>query len=137
MNEYIVNPWIFYWISTLDTLKFILAVLATFTPGIFLISCLHYTNTKDDFYNYDKSDYGYARMENKYQNSKLYLKISVITLVISSLMLIFIPNEKTMYKMFIDSTLTKQNIEITRDFIIESIDKAADKIVEKGEKKNR
>lgn len=62
---------------------------------------------------------------------KKILKTIFIVLVTSCSLIVFVPNEETMYKMMISSYITENNVEIAKEEVKELIDYISEKI--KGE----
>ena len=56
------------------------------------------------------------------------IKICAIAIVICIILLMFIPNEKTMYAMIAASMITPDNISITEDYIADLISKIAEAV---------
>lgn len=108
---YIINPWIFYLISTLSGLTAIAAIVLIISVIGLIVS-----SAEED-------------LPNNFPKPKFF----IITLIISILMLIFIPTEDTAYKMLVSSQVTSENIEIAGntakevvDYIVDSVNKIKD-----------
>lgn len=117
MNEPIISPWVFYWIETMSQIKDIANAVTgviMFISIIFLFFAL--LLKKEDREKYI-SEETFGRV----------IKGLIIVGVISMVGYIFIPTKETMYKMLAASYMTQENIEN----VGESIDKIADKLVEK------
>lgn len=117
MNEPIISPWVFYWIETMSQIRdavnavvFMIVVISI----SFTFMCL--ICKKEDREKYI-SEETFGRV----------IKGLIIVGVISMVGYIFIPTKETMYKMLAASYITQENIEN----VGESIDKIADKLVEK------
>lgn len=132
-NDYIINPYIFYWINVAHKLIFFTSIgcfLLITTSVIFIVD---YHEEKENLEHYEEGEYGYNRTIKKMNYSLKWFKNTFIMGVVFIILTVCIPNQETCYKMLIASSLTKKNIEVSRDFIIESIDKAVDRIINKGE----
>lgn len=98
---YIINPWIFYFISLSDTLKWAF--------GIFVIIAI----------------IGLLYVYDECKNVKLAKKVFIIG-CISLVICLFLPSKDTCYKMLIASQVTTENIENAK----ETVKDVADYIIE-------
>lgn len=117
MNEPIISPWVFYWVETMSQIRDVVNVVVFMIVVIsisFTFMCL--ICKKEDREKYI-SEETFGRV----------IKGLIIVGVISMVGYIFIPTKETMYKMLAASYITQENIEN----VGESIDKIADKLVEK------
>ena len=120
MNEPIISPWIFYWMSVVDNLRSLIGFIGFLATGITMWFCLEWIVKLGDK-NYSV----------KYkQEIKLFTCISLVCAVLFAL----IPNKKTLTRMIIASYVTPQNIEIVQGEANKSVDYLINKIVEVGEK---
>lgn len=115
MNEPIISPWIFYWIEVIDTMKTCIGIMGSviFITLVFLIIF----SMNGDF------DYFVEREEEVHRAKKM----AAIFLALAIPLNCILPTRETMYKMVAASYMTQENIEN----VGESIDKIADKLVEK------
>lgn len=128
-NEYIINPYVFYWVHVASALLFI-SVVWTFLSGcVFCFNLASYFQAKDDLQSYEPDDYGYNSKNKKCEYYLKQTKASFVVMLVFCVLSVFVPNRETSYKMLIANSLTKKNIEVSRDFIIETIDKVVDKIM--------
>lgn len=117
--DYIINPWWFYLIGVLNTIKVmssfgvLLGLVGTMTFGFVYRSRLTPSFTDTEI-----------------RGAKNIFKLSLVCFGISSLFLILVPSESTMNKMMIANVLTKQNIEAGTDFTQYQIGKLVDKIAD-------
>lgn len=65
---------------------------------------------------------------------KASAKKLVMPFIIVFILAVFIPSEKTMYKMMVANLATYENIDIAADTIEEAFDHVIDKLVELGDK---
>ncbi len=117
MNEPIISPWVFYWGETIGQIRDVVNTVVFMIVVIsisFTFMCL--ICKKEDREKYI-SEETFGRV----------IKGLIIVGVISMVGYIFIPTKETMYKMLAASYMTQENIEN----VGESIDKIADKLVEK------
>lgn len=112
MNEPLINPWIFYMIDVLDTFRQVIGMIAII--GFGLIATWTIIGT---------IECGFKEMLSTIGKYKRF----VICICIAGLLTVFIPAKETMYKMLAASYITQENI----GNVEESIDKIADKLVEK------
>ena len=120
MNEPIISPWIFYWMSVVDNLRSLIGFIGLLATGTTMWFCLEWIVQLGDK-NYSV----------KYkQEIKLFTCIGLVCAVLFAL----IPNEKTLTRMIIASYVTPQNIEIVQGEANKSVDYLINKIVEAGQK---
>lgn len=114
----IVSPWIFYLFHVLSALSdlavvvLICAVVACVFMGIPLID--------DDLFVEEPT---LAKL-------RKYFKRSFICIIISAIALTLIPSEDTLYKMFISSYVTEDNIKMVGDTAEDLVDYIVDKAKE-------
>lgn len=114
MNEPIISPWVFYWIETMSQIKDFTGIVITITIPVSIPLVM----------------FGTQIIKTGILNKEGYKKITkgiIIAGIISVIAYIFIPSRGTMYKMLAVSYITQENIES----VGESIDKIADRLVEK------
>ena len=117
MNEPIISPWVFYWVETMgqirDVVNCVIGV-TMFISVIFLLLALAFEKEEREEHISEEI-------------FKRIIKILAIVGVVSVIGFMFMPSKGTMYKMLAASYMTQENIEN----VGESIDKLADKLVEK------
>ena len=103
--NYIVNPAIFYWMSVLDSLKGVSVALLVLSviSIVFLIAIFSI-----DGWSWDEED------KERFKKIK---RIVVILLTVTSLIVIFVPGEKTVVEMLIAKFATVENAGMTIDAI--------------------
>lgn len=117
MNEPIISPWVFYWIETMSQIKDIadtVTGVTMFMSIIFLIFALSFKKEERE----------------EHINEEIFGRITkgmIVVGIVSIIAYMFLPAKETMYKMLAASYITQENIEN----VGESIDKIADKLVEK------
>ena len=120
MNEPIVSPWMFYMIDVLVSLHhFLFATIIVLAVPLFLALCAYLSSVTDD----DVDD---ETLEILRCVRKIFFTLCAI-ISVSVVLIIAIPSQDTMYKMLAANYLTPANIES----VGESVDKIADKVVEK------
>lgn len=118
MNEPIISPWVFYWIETMSQIKDFAGIVITVTIPVSIPLSIPLVM------------FGTQIIKTGVLSKERYKKITkgiIIAGIISVIAYIFIPSKGTMYKMLAASYMTQENIEN----VGESIDKIADKLVEK------
>lgn len=117
MNEPIISPWVFYWAETVDQIRDVVNCVIGVTMLISMIFLLLTLALEKEEREEHISEEIFKRI----------IKILAIVGVVSVIGFMFIPSKGTMYKMLAASYITQENIEN----VGESIDKIADKLVEK------
>lgn len=117
MNEPIISPWVFYWTETMgqirDVVNAVVFTIVVISISFTLVVLAFEKEEREEHI----SEETFGRV----------IKGLIIVGVISMVGYIFIPTKETMYKMLAASYITQENIES----VGESIDKIADKLVEK------
>ena len=111
MNNYIVNPSIFYWMNVLDSVRGVAAVTLLISVACLIIALILYFVDGVE--------------EEEDEPTKQYRKlifISGIVIVISILITIFIPDKRTSIEMLIARTATYENAQLTVQGIKEIVD---------------
>lgn len=125
----IINPMYFYWISVLESFNGILAWLLVLTSIYLIVVLVNYGIKKVDSDLYSCGD---DEEEEKLAVAKTLwgksLKPCVAIVTISSILLIFIPSEQTIYRMMIAKYATGDNIEEVTEAIKDGVDYIFDKI---------
>nr|DAJ89512.1 MAG TPA: hypothetical protein [Caudoviricetes sp.] len=91
--EPVINPWLFYFIDVVGAIKTVGAILAFISLMALLISFLEEENG--------------------------ILVISFIVLIISSLIIIFVPSSDTLIKMTIAKNVTYDAVDAAKDVVIQ------------------
>lgn len=121
MNEPIISPWIFYWMSVVDNLRILLSCIGAMAFAIALWLCL---------------DWIVEFCSGKNDSAKHIQKAKTLACIglVCSILFSFIPSEKTLTRMIVASYVTPQNIEIMQGEANKSVDYLINKIIEVGEK---
>lgn len=111
MNGYIINPMWFYWVRVLDNIKEI-AVVALILGVVVVGFC--FFMAQDCF----------SEEEHKIYKKRTIISFCVV--VLSAIMLVFVPSRETLVEMKIAEFATHENVTT----VIETIEDMADKIIE-------
>lgn len=123
---YIINPWFFYFVNLLDGLWTLISiVLFLAIVGTVGFSIWWLIEAYDsDFFVHDDKETPFANF------CKKMIKVSVIATIISAVLMVVVPSEKTVNKMMISSFITKENVEKTKEGAKEIVDYIAEKAIE-------
>ena len=130
--NYVVNPMLFYWSSVSDALK-AFSIAATVAIGIVCLVCLGI----GFFGIIEGLDYGGGQDSDEYKAGVKLLNWArkcIVPLVVLLIFSVFIPSEKTIFKMMVANVATYENIDLTADTIEDAFDHVIDKLVELGDK---
>ncbi len=119
MNS-IINPWVFYWIGVVDSIrKLLIAILIVLMiGGAIMFMCTMC----------DADDYGFKN-KGVAEEVKLCIKVAIATFVVAVLICV-VPSEDTCYKMLAADMFTQDNINNATEYVTDVIDYAVDKIKE-------
>ena len=109
--NYIINPAWFYWANVADTLKVVSIVLFIISAVSLVISGIMALVNKD-----------FGEEDNDYKTAKRFFKLCCVVLVAVGLLVVFIPDKKTLIEMQIARYATYENAEITIDTIKGAVD---------------
>lgn len=109
--NYIINPAWFYWVNVADTLKTVSIVLFIISAVSLIISGVMVLANKD-----------FGEEDNDYKTAKRFFKLCCVVLVAVGLIVVFIPDKKTLVEMQIARYATYENAEITIDAIKGAVD---------------
>lgn len=112
----IINPWLIYFVDSLDLLQFICTLMVI----ALVVAILILTGRIDDL------EYKEKELKSARRTRKIVIFFSILLLIVIP----FIPNRETCYKMIIASQLTDNNIQKAEDTIKESVDYIFEKINE-------
>lgn len=128
--NYVINPMLFYWFSVSDTAKAFAIIAAIMLIVACLIILFIGAFHIGEAFNYggdeDSDDY---KIGIKFLN---WAKKCIVPLVILLMLSIFIPSEKTLYKMMVANIATYENIDLTAETIEDAFDHVIDKLIELG-----
>lgn len=114
----VINPWLFYVIELLSNLNFMVGTVCFISVALLATALFIYAMESDSCY----------FSENLLKGCKKISKISIISLIISSVMCIAIPSKDTMYKMLVAKYVTYENIDKATDTIKDGVDYIFDKL---------
>lgn len=114
----IINPWLFYLVDCLDGLKMVCII----SVPVLVIVIGFLTATIDDLGRGEEKELKSAR-----RTRKIVILFSIFLLIVIP----FIPNKETCYKMMVASKITDTNIQKAEDVIKNSVDYIFEKINEK------
>lgn len=119
MNS-IINPWVFYWIGIVDSVRTLLIVILTvlMIGGAIMFMC-----TMSD------ADYYGLKNEGVAKEVKICIKVAIATFVVAVLVCV-IPDSDTCYKMLAAKMFTQDNINSATEYVTDVIDYAVDKVKE-------
>lgn len=111
----IINPWIFYLIDVLSTLKHNSAIIAGVSILAFCATCLIAAIAKSESH-YDDDSARLAALSFK------ALKKILIVICVSAGIYTVTPSEETMYKMLVAQYVTYENVDKATESIKEGVD---------------
>jgi len=119
--HYIINPWIFYILYLADSVKIVCVLFLILSVLGFVVYCFAY----DDFLE-----------EDKYPSPVTLLRRFKIPLILSIVLIVFVPTSETVYKMLIASRVTTENIGTAKETIQDVADYIVDAVkeIEEGSK---
>lgn len=120
MNEPIISPWIFYAADVIGRVNLFIVLMTFATVALFVYCHLERVDSIKEHSLYKEDDEDVKRWN---RACSILGKVLIILIALN----IFIPDKDTFYKMIATSYVTPANIEIVGD----SVDKIADKIVDK------
>lgn len=112
MNNYIINPSIFYWMNVLDSVRGVAAVTLLISVACLIIALILYFVDGVEEEEEDEPTKQYRKL----------IFISGIVIVISIIITIFIPDKRTSIEMLIARTATYENAQLTVQGIKEVVD---------------
>lgn len=119
--EPIINPWVFYLIDVVDSIKSVLWCIG----GIFFCTLIVY------FIGYMSCDDGCRGDEKKKEKCVKYAIVSIGVLVIVGVLNIAIPSKTTMYQMLAARYLTTDNIGSAQNNVVELVGRIVKEIEQK------
>lgn len=129
MNNYIINPAVFYWINVLGTLQTLFAIAGSFliVAGIIFVFGYYYQKNEAIDYKWDSEAREHVKVidNDTMTIAKTFLKWAKITSVFGIIFIIasiFIPGKVTSIEMLIARTATFDNVNMTVDGIKELVD---------------
>lgn len=122
MNNYIIDPSVFYWVNVFGSLQIVFAIFGAILTisGIgFLIGWFMYHNEKFD---YDTESEYYIRAKRYEKLCKQWVMVLLIIGIPLVLVSIFIPSKQTGIEMMVAKTATFENVDWTVAQVKEIID---------------
>lgn len=119
MNS-IISPWVFYWISIVDSIR---ALLIAILIMLMIVGAIMFMCAISD-----ADDYGF-KDKNVAEEVKLCIKVAIATFVVAVLVCV-VPSEDTCYKMLAADMFTQDNINNATEYVTDVIDYAVDKLKE-------
>lgn len=119
MNS-IINPWVFYWIGIVDSIRTLLIAILIVLVIVIAIMFMCIMS--------DVDDYGFKN-KNVAEEVKLCIKVAMATFVVAILICV-VPSEDTCYKMLAAKMFTQDNINSATEYVTDVIDYAVDKVKE-------
>lgn len=119
--HYIINPWIFYLLYLTDSVKIVCSIFLIFSViGIATYSLMY-------------ADFLYG---DKYPSPGTLLRKFKIPLILSIVLIVFVPTSETVYKMMIASQVTTENIGTAKETIQDVADYIVDAVKEIKDKED-
>lgn len=117
MQNFIIDPQVFYWINVLGIMQTVLAIFGAISIGVaigFIIAWV-----------YNHVEYNAYDCEDNKEYAAICKKISIITILIGTIMIvlsIFIPGKTTSIEMLVAKTATFDNVNWTVQQVKEVVD---------------
>lgn len=127
---HVINPMLFYWYSVSDTAK-AFSIVGAIVIGILCLACFIIGACNIGV----ALSYGGNEDSDDYKIGITFLNWAqkcIVPLVILLMLSIFIPSEKTIYKMMVANVATYENIDLTAETVEDAFDHVIDKLVELG-----
>ena len=131
MNTPIISPIWFYLMGVVDGLSILAVILVFALVATVIFLSISYATEKEDL----KWAGTFNREKHELKVGMYFeiLKKSIISLVISSLVLVFIPSQDTMMKMLIAQNITYERVEGGKEMVKDTVDYIFEKINESKE----
>lgn len=127
--EPIISPWVVYMIDVANSVQnisqlvmFLSLVIATYLGIATLIDDDFSYNALDECLGVDKEEKWKKHTERKSRRTK-WFKVSIITMVVSGVVTVLVPNKETCLQMLAVSYITPDNINITQEALIDFVSK--------------
>lgn len=120
MENSLINPLWVYLIDVLSGLNIISIVCLIFgLVGCVVLGAFYFMMVFDDCFDEEDSEF---------KMMKFGFKTSIIVAIISAIIMVAIPSEKTLYTMFVTSYLTEENITNATESVTDVIDYIFEKV---------
>jgi len=119
MNNYIINPSIFYWINVLNIVHILTSIVFSFGLILTFIGIICNIIYMYNFKTYPRT------CEHDGEVAKIWRKVAIIAGIVSAIsgiLMIFMPNKTTSIEMLIARTATYENAQLTIQGIKEVVD---------------
>lgn len=128
----IINPWIMYVIGLIYNINFVFLTIFIILLSIFILILFGIIVTFVDNYTIDEID----SFLDDYHDFIKWFKRGCVALVITGIVLILMPSEKTLYSMVVLDNVTPNNIETVGNTGKDVVDYIFDKIDQMNEEEN-
>lgn len=128
----IINPWIMYIIGLIYNINIVFLIIFIVLLSIFILILFGIIVTFVDNYTIDEID----SFLDDYHDFIKWFKRGCVALVITGIVLILMPSEKTLYSMIILDNVTPNNIETVGNTGKDVVDYIFDKIDQMNEEEN-
>lgn len=137
MNEPLINPLIFYLIDLISNIREIACVCSGLSGIIFVATYIVKLDNEHDLGYYEELGKTSAANAIKLKIERNNAHLKILSMVLFSMMTfaVILPSNQTMYKMLAAQYITKHNINESVDFVVETINKAAEKLIKQTETK--
>lgn len=132
--NYIVNPMWFYWINVLVRIDFIIGLFIFILILILGISSFYIFFAYSEYLEWNNRETEETEQIKFFKKLFSWFKLGLISLFISTIILVAIPSETTIYKMMVANYATTDNVDVVLEKITQGVDYIFDKI-EESEKK--
>jgi len=127
MNDYIINPWFFYWASFANKAIFSIGALAALFGVISILIWLSYAEESKR----------YKPNPDEVQKRKTAGYIMSVACVVCCMLLVIIPNKQTLIQMVIAEKVTYSNVEKVSKKIEQTSKSLVDYIITKSKEFNK
>ena len=128
----IINPMWFYWIDILGSLKLVMWMIAIGIAIAIIVGVPFLLSSYNEYLDWNKRLTEETQQIKLYKNYFKWIRIGFIACLVSLIIAISVPSEKTFYKMMVAKHATIDNVNIVLEKITEGVDYIFDKIEGKG-----
>lgn len=116
MQNYIIDPSVFYWINVMGILQTVCAIFG----GLLLFGAICFLIT--GIYNYIEMKNGYDSNEECVKLCKKFVRILLLIAIVLIMISIFIPGKSTCVEMLVAKTATFENVDWSVTQVKEIVD---------------